>query len=83
MILLSEEGLHDVGANSEEASSMAALQEHFRLGIFTSATVRTATEVLPKLEAAAGPGPLLFSDKSLLLHRSPLSALFTLCLSIA
>ncbi|KAL3138341.1 hypothetical protein ABBQ32_006145 [Trebouxia sp. C0010 RCD-2024] len=45
------------------------LQEHFRLGIFTSATVRTATEVLPQLEAAAGPGPLLFSDKSLLLHR--------------
>ena len=48
---------------------MAVVQEHFRLGIFTSATVRTAKEVLPQLEAAAGPGPLLFSDKSLILHR--------------
>lgn len=46
------------------------VQEHFRLGIFTSATQRTARDVLPQLEAAAGPGIPLFSDSSLILHRS-------------
>ncbi|KAA6429781.1 MAG: P-loop containing nucleoside triphosphate hydrolase [Trebouxia sp. A1-2] len=46
------------------------LQEHFRLGIFTSATQRTVGNVLPLLERAAGPGTPLFADPSLILHRS-------------
>lgn len=46
------------------------LQEHFRLGIFTSATQRTVGNVLPLLEQAAGPGTPLFADSSLILHRS-------------
>ncbi|DBA99939.1 TPA: hypothetical protein ACH3X1_013819 [Trebouxia sp. C0004] len=46
------------------------LQEHFRLGIFTSATQRTVGNVIPLLEQAAGPGTPLFADPSLILHRS-------------
>jgi len=46
------------------------MQEHFRLGIFTSATQRTVGNVLPLLEQAAGPGTPLFADPSLILHRS-------------
>ncbi|KAL0051579.1 hypothetical protein WJX82_010299 [Trebouxia sp. C0006] len=46
------------------------LQEHFRLGIFTSATQRTVGNVLPLLEQAASPGTTLFADPSLILHRS-------------
>lgn len=46
------------------------LQEHFRLGIFTSATQRTLLNVVPLLEEAAGPGTPLFADQSLILHRS-------------
>ena len=45
------------------------MQEHFRLGIFTSATQRTVGNVLPLLEQAAGPGTPLFADSSLILHR--------------
>lgn len=50
-------------------SEVGVMQEVFRLGIFTSATQRTTRNVLPLLEQAAGPGPPLFSDASLILHR--------------
>ena len=51
-------------------SLVNCVQEHFRLGIFTSATQRTVGNVLPLLEQAAGPGTPLFADSSLILHRS-------------
>ena len=50
-------------------TDLQPVQEHFRLGIFTSATQRTARGVVPQLEAAAGAGTPLFSDASLILHR--------------
>ncbi|KAK9821027.1 hypothetical protein WJX74_003146 [Apatococcus lobatus] len=45
------------------------LQEHFRLGIFTSSSRKTVQAVIPLLEAAAGPGPRLFSRPELVLYR--------------
>lgn len=44
------------------------LAERFRLGVFTSATIRTVTVAADMLEAAAGPGPPLF-DRRFILHR--------------
>ena len=45
-------------------------QASFRLGVFTSASQRTARVALALLEAAAGPGPPLFAEPALVLHRS-------------
>lgn len=46
------------------------MQGAFRLGIFSSASVRTVHSVLPMLRAAAGESPEpLFGDPSLIFHR--------------
>ena len=45
------------------------LQHAFRLGIFSSATERTVSAVIPMLHATAGDGPQLF-DPTLVLHRA-------------
>lgn len=52
---------------------MSAAQGAFRLGVFSSATQRTVSAVLPMLEAAAvaggGPSAPLFSDQRLVLPK--------------
>ena len=45
-------------------------QAYFRLGVFSSASERTVSQVIPMLEAAAGPGPPLFNTEALVLTRS-------------
>ena len=45
------------------------MQEVFCLGIFSSAYQSTLQNVLPTIEAAAGQGQPLFSDKLLILYR--------------
>ncbi len=45
-------------------------QAAFRLGVFSSASERTVSQVIPMLEAAAGPGPLLFDTPALVLTRA-------------
>ena len=44
-------------------------QEHFKLGIWSSATDFTVETVVPMLEEAAGPGKKLFQNPELILHR--------------
>lgn len=52
-------------------TGVSAAQGAFRLGVFSSATQRTVSAVLPMLEAAAvaggGPSAPLFSDRRLVL----------------
>ena len=45
------------------------MQERFCLGIFSSASLRTVDAARGMLELAAGPGPPLFPEKLLTLHR--------------
>lgn len=45
------------------------LQGHFHLGIYSSASPKTVADVREMLENAAGPGPPLFPDSALILHR--------------
>jgi hypothetical protein len=45
-------------------------QAFFRLGVFSSASERTVSQVIPMLEAAAGPGPPLFDTEALVLTRA-------------
>ena len=45
------------------------LQSHFQLGIFTSATLRTAETAIAMLEEHAGKGAPLFGNRSLVLYR--------------
>ena len=53
-----------------EHQTKLVAQALFRLGVFTSASERTVSEVIPMLEAAAGPGPPLFGTEALVLCRS-------------
>lgn len=45
------------------------VQHKFRLGIYSSASQHTVLGALETLEAAAAPGPSLFAEPSLILHR--------------
>ena len=49
--------------------SVTAMQDHFRLGIYTSSSKKTVMSVIPLLEASAGPGPRLFHRPELVLSR--------------
>ena len=53
----------------EHARAVPA-QAAFRLGVFSSASERTVSQVIPMLEAAAGPGPPLFDTPALVLTRA-------------
>lgn len=45
------------------------MQERFNLGIYSSATVKTVAAARELLEEAAGPGPPLFPEAAIILHR--------------